>query len=56
MTERKTLKIKPKTKDRLNEHKREGETFDGLLLRAMDALEDEGDDLRTILREELGGE
>ena len=45
MTERKTLKVKEGTKARLDEHKRDGETTDGLLQRAFDALEaDEADE------------
>lgn len=38
---RNTLKIHDETKDRLDELKREGETIDGLLNRAFDALEED---------------
>lgn len=40
MTERKTLKISPATKRQLDDLKRDGETTDGLLSRAFDALEE----------------
>lgn len=36
---RKTLKVSPETKATLDELKRDGETTDGLLTRAFDALE-----------------
>lgn len=36
---RKTIKCSEATKDRFDEHKRDGETTDGLLNRAFDALE-----------------
>lgn len=39
MTDRKTLKTSPEIKDRLDELKRDGETTNGLLNRACDALE-----------------
>jgi len=38
MSERKTLKVQPDTKTRLSELKRDGETWDGVLQRAADAL------------------
>jgi rubrerythrin len=41
MTERKTLKCSPDTKARFDMIKRDGETTDGLLNRAFDALEAE---------------
>jgi hypothetical protein len=51
MTARKTLKIQPETKKRLDELKRDGETVDGLLTRAADALEaDDQDDGNTLPR------
>ena len=56
---RKTLKVSEETKDRLDELKREGETTDGVLNRAFDALEDEGDleeTVRQAIRDELAGE
>lgn len=43
MTERKTLKCSPETKARFDELKRDGETTDGLLNRAFDALEADAD-------------
>jgi len=39
MSGRKTIKSQPETKERLDELKRDGETVDGLLNRAFDALE-----------------
>lgn len=57
MPDRKTLKIHSKTKDRLDELKRDGETTDGLLNRAFDALEADEDIepmLRRVIRDELG--
>lgn len=39
MTDRKNLKVSPDTKARLDELKRDGETTDGLLNRAFDALD-----------------
>ena len=40
MSECKTLKVSPTTKSRLDNFKRDGETTDGLLDRAFDALEE----------------
>lgn len=40
---RKNIKAQPDTKERLNGLKRDGETWDGLLLRAADALEADED-------------
>jgi hypothetical protein len=57
MTERKTLKCSPDTKARFDQLKRDGETTDGLLNRAFDALEADEDIepmLRRVIREELG--
>lgn len=56
---RKTLKVSEETKERLDELKREGETTDGVLNRAFDALEDDGDleeTVRQAIRDELAGE
>lgn len=53
---RKTLKIHPETKARLVELKQDGETFDGLLNRAAEALEEADtaiseQEIRRIARE-----
>ena len=40
---RKNIKVQPDTKDRLKDLKRDGETQDGLLNRAFDALEADED-------------
>lgn len=40
MTDRKNLKVKPATKDRLDELKREGQTTDRLLNLAFDTIEE----------------
>jgi hypothetical protein len=58
MSNRKTLKVQPETKERL-EILKDGETVDGLLNRAFDELEKQqsGDDLeemmRRVIRDEL---
>lgn len=44
MSDRKNLKVNPTTKDRFDALKKVGETTDGLLHRAFDALEAGGDD------------
>lgn len=44
MTNRKTLKIDPGLGDRLDGLKRDGETWNGVLSRAADALEADSDD------------
>ncbi len=54
--DRKTLKINEETKDRLDELKRDGETWDGFLRRAADALEEDCEieaTMRRVMREEL---
>lgn len=47
----KMLKITPEGKERLREVKREGETFDGALQRAIDALERDYETVREAARE-----
>jgi len=51
MTERVNIKVDKATRKRLKELKRENGTWDGLLLRAADALEAEQDrDIETVVR------
>lgn len=57
MTDRVNIKADPETRDRLREVKREGETWDGVLRRAADALDHDetldADEIRHIVRDEL---
>lgn len=41
MSDRVNIKADEKTRDRLRANKREGETWDGLLIRAVEALEEQ---------------